>query len=114
MRYRLNTGSIAWIIHRSTGIALTLYIFVHLYVLGHLRDPAQYRSLMALMKNPLVKLGEAGLLALVVAHAFNGARLTLLDLGVSTRIHKALFWGAVATGGMLCLVGAWVFLGGGR
>ncbi|MBZ0155926.1 MAG: succinate dehydrogenase, cytochrome b556 subunit [Alphaproteobacteria bacterium] len=114
MRYKLRTGSLAWLIHRVTGVALTLYVFLHLYVLSHLRDPEEYEKLMAMMKNPLVKLSEVGLLALVTAHALNGVRVTLLELGLSTRLQKPLFWTAVAVGIVICLAGARVFLGGGH
>ena len=106
MRYRLQTGSFAWIIHRLTGIALTLYIFLHLYVLSSLRDPVGYETLMKVMKNPLVRLMEAGLLALVISHALNGFRLALIDMGVSTKAQKLLFWTAFALGSFVFILGA--------
>ena len=114
MRYKLQTGSFAWLVHRATGIALTLYIFVHLYVLSHLKDPAQYEALLKMMKNPLVKLGEVGLLGLVVAHAFNGIRVTLAELGAPTRLQKVMFLVAVVTGCILVAFGAVSILGGWR
>jgi len=85
MRYRWHTGSTAWLIHRITGVLLTLYIFVHLYVLSHLKDLDSYKKLLQLMENPLVKLSEIGLLALVLAHGLNGIRVTLLELGMPSR-----------------------------
>ncbi len=106
MRYRLQTGSFAWLIHRFTGIALTLYIFLHLYVLSSLRDPVRYEALMKAMKNPLVRLMEAGLLALVISHALNGFRLTLIDMGVSTGMQKLLFLIAFVLGSFLFVIGA--------
>ncbi len=106
MRYRLQTGSFAWIIHRLTGIALTLYIFLHLYVLSSLRDPVRYEALIKATKSPLVRLMEAGLLALVIGHALNGFRLTLIDMGVSTRMQKLLFWSAFVLGSFLLIIGA--------
>ncbi len=114
MRYKLRTGSLAWLVHRATGIALTLYIFVHLYVLSHLKNPARYESLMGLMRTPLVKLGEAGLLGLVVAHALNGIRLTLIDLGAPTGLQKLMFKIAVASGILIIVFGALPLIGGGR
>ena len=112
MRYRWHIGSFAWLIHRVTGILLTLYIFLHLYVLSHLKDPIQYESLMKLMKNPLVKLSEISLLALVIAHALNGFRLTLIDIGVSTSLQKPVFWMAVAIGALLFIIGSFPIVGG--
>jgi succinate dehydrogenase / fumarate reductase cytochrome b subunit len=112
LRYRWHTGSVAWIIHRLTGVALTFYLFVHLYVLSNLRDPERFEALMGLMKNPLVKVGEVGLLALVAAHAVNGVRLTAIDLGAPTRLQKPMFWAASLVFLGIIFVGAAVFLGG--
>ena len=106
MRYRLQTGSIAWLIHRLTGIALTLYIFLHLYVLSNLRDPAAYEAMIKLTDAPLVRLMETGLLALVVSHGLNGFRLALIDMGVSTKKQKLLFWTAFSLGAFVFMLGA--------
>lgn len=112
MRYKFYTGSFAWLLHRITGVSLTLYIFIHLYVLSHLKDPAKYKSLMAFMENPLVKLSEVALLALVITHAVNGSRLVLIDMGVPTKLHKPLFWAGALAGGALFVLGAWPIIGG--
>ncbi|MDA8241365.1 MAG: succinate dehydrogenase, cytochrome b556 subunit [Nitrospiraceae bacterium] len=106
MRYRLQTGSFAWVIHRLTGISLTLYIFLHLYVLSSLRDPAHYEALMKTMRTPLLRLLDAGLLGLVLGHGFNGFRLTLIDMGISTKLQKPLFWVAFVVGALLFILGA--------
>lgn len=111
MRYKLKTGSFAWLVHRLTGFVLTLYIFLHLYVLAHLKDPAGYASIMKVMQSPLVKLSEAGLLGVVVAHAFNGLRLTLIDLGMPTVRHKRLFWSAFAIGAAITVLGGVYIVG---
>ena len=112
MIYRWHTGSLAWLIHRVTGVALTLYIFLHLYVLSHIKDPVQFESLMNLFKNPFVKIGEIGLIVLVIAHSLNGLRLTLIDMGMSTRLQKPMFWTAFAIGIIILVFGAQPFIGG--
>lgn len=114
MRYKWHTGSVAWLIHRITGILLTLYIFLHLYVLSNLKDPESYREIMALMNHPLIKLSEVGLLGLVLAHALNGVRVTLLEFGVPTKLQKRLFWVAFTTGVILFIAGGMPILGGGH
>jgi succinate dehydrogenase / fumarate reductase cytochrome b subunit len=106
MRYKVQTGSFAWFIHRITGIALTFYIFLHLYVLSSLRDPARYEAVMNTMRTPFARLLEAGLLGLVIGHGFNGLRLTLIDMGISTKLQKPLFWAAFAVGAVLFILGA--------
>lgn len=112
MTYRWQTGSIAWFIHRASGVILTLYIFVHLYVLSHLADPEEYTALLGLLENPLVRLSEIGLLALVISHALNGIRLTIMDFGAPTKVHKTLFIIALIAGGILFLLGAWPIIRG--
>lgn len=112
MRYKLQPGSFAWIIHRISGVALTIYVVFHLYFFSGLKDPVIFESLKKLVDNPFLKFGEAGLLLLVIAHAFNGIRLILLDMGVPTQLQKTLFFIAALTGGMIFLIGAWPILGG--
>jgi succinate dehydrogenase / fumarate reductase cytochrome b subunit len=114
MRNRWHTGSAAWIIHRITGVLLTLYIFLHLYVLSSLKDPRKYESLMEAMDNPLIKTGEAMLLLLIIAHALNGVRLTLLDCGVASKYHKRLFCSAAVLAGIIFLAGVFPIIGGGH
>ncbi len=113
MRYRWQTGYVAWLIHRGSGVFLTLYIFAHLYILTHLKNPEKYAELLLLLKNPLVKLGEIFLLAMVIVHACNGIRLTMLDLGAPTRTQKTIFIVLVVLGGgTLFLLGVWPIMGG--
>ena len=114
MRYISQTGSFARMIQRISGIALTIYIFFHLYYLSSLRDSVRFESLRMFLDSPFVKFGEAGLLLLVIAHSFNGIRLILLDMGVPTRLQKTLFFIAALTGCMIFFIGAWPILGGSR
>ena len=105
-------GSIAWVIHRVTGVLLTLYLFAHLYILSHLKNPEEYAVLLELMKNPLVKLSEVGLLALVTIHALNGLRVTLLETGAPTKLHKPLLAAAALLAGVIIIFGAIPFFAG--
>jgi succinate dehydrogenase / fumarate reductase cytochrome b subunit len=113
MRYRLHAGSFAWLIQRLTGIVLTLYLFLHLYVLSSLKDPTYYTSMMKLMRSPLVRIGDAGLLGLVMGHACNGFRLTLIDLGVPTALQKKLFYAAFVIGALIFIAGSAPLIRGG-
>lgn len=96
LRYRWHTGFVAWLVQRLTGVLLTLYLFAHLYVLSHLREPAEFERLMELTHNPFAKLMELALMGVVAAHALNGARVMALELGAPTRLQKPLFWAAAA------------------
>lgn len=110
MRYKWNTGSLAWLTHRVTGIILTIYLIAHIYVLSHLKDQESYESIMEIMKNPLIKIGELILFAIVLKHAFAGLRITLLELGVSTKIHKHLAYLGALLVAVLWTFGAFYLL----
>ncbi len=110
MRYRWHTGSLAWLAHRITGIILSLYLVAHIYVLSHLKDPAEYNKLMELMKNPLLKIGELILFAIVLKHVFAGIRITLLEMGVSTKYHKSMAYIGAVFAFLIWIVGAFYFL----
>ncbi len=114
MRYRFQTGSFAWLIQRATGVFLTLYIFLHLYVLSSLKDPAHYAATLKLMRSPLLRISDAGLLGLVVGHALNGFRLTLIDLGVPTGLQKKLFYAAFVIGAVIFVAGSVPMIRGGQ
>lgn len=107
-RFRWSIGSFAHIAHRLTGIVLALYIFVHLYVLGHLRSQEEFQQLTEFARSPWVKALEAGLLAAVAAHALNGMRITLLELGLPSRHQKPLaIVAAVGLAGIVIATLAW-------
>ncbi len=105
MKYRPNTGFLAFLIHRGTGIILALFILPHLYILYFLKDPARYEAIRSFCARSAVRLSEAGLLALVLAHGLNGIRVLALESGASSRIHKILFWAALIAGLILLAAG---------
>ncbi|MBI5199101.1 MAG: succinate dehydrogenase, cytochrome b556 subunit [Nitrospirae bacterium] len=112
--YRWHTGSLAWALHRVTGILLFFYIFLHLYVINKLKDPEEYKATITFMNDPSIKLGEIALLGLVLAHALNGIRLTLIDIGVSTKLHKIIFWMSVCVGFVILIIGGLYILRGSK
>ncbi len=112
--YRWHTGSVAWFIHRLTGILLFFYIFLHLYVINKLKDPEEYKAAITVMNDPFIKLGEIALLGLVLAHSLNGIRLTLIDTGVSTKLHKVIFWASAGIGFVILTIGGLYILRGGK
>lgn len=107
MRYKRHTGSVAWLIHRITGVFLSLFIFFHFYGLSP-RAPFRSEALSGLMWHPFAAII---LLAVVVVHGLNGIRLLLMDAGIATRHQKLLFWLAAATGGVIIAFGSLPILG---
>jgi succinate dehydrogenase / fumarate reductase cytochrome b subunit len=89
--YRKHSGSWAWILHRITGLGLTIYILVHIIALtGLLKGPAAFNEEMKLFSSPLFVFGEWFLGVLVMFHAINGVRIVLIDLGNGARYHKEI------------------------
>jgi succinate dehydrogenase / fumarate reductase, cytochrome b subunit len=101
------SGMVAWTIQRVTGILLLVYLFLHVHTVSKLSaGPTAFNEAMATFANPFFKLLEIALLGVVVLHAFNGIRITLVDLGIGVRKQRHLFW--ILTVGM----GLLVFLAG--
>ncbi len=107
-RYGLNTGLFAWILHRLTGLALVLYLLLHLTVLSSLaKGPESFNSLMAKMNILLFKVLEVGLFGVFVFHGLNGIRVIMSDFGMESKYHKNLFWVIFSLVIILVLVGGY-------
>jgi succinate dehydrogenase / fumarate reductase cytochrome b subunit len=97
MLYRWRTGAIAWLFHRVSGLALMLYLALHIWVTHHVvQGPESFNWIMGLLSSFPFKLAEIALLAAIVYHTFNGVRILVIDFAQGSKYHKPLFWGAVA------------------
>jgi succinate dehydrogenase / fumarate reductase, cytochrome b subunit len=107
MRYRWQLGFWAFLLMRISGVALIVYLMMHIYVLSHLMDgQAAFDDLMKTVQNPLFKFGEVVLLGGVLYHALNGIRILWADFGSGALHHKAWFWAVVSFGIVVLIVGA--------
>jgi succinate dehydrogenase / fumarate reductase cytochrome b subunit len=94
---RRQTGSWAFALNRITAIGLTIYLFLHLTVLGRLaQGPGAYDEFLALTENPFIKLGEWAVGAAAVLHGLNGIRIILTSFGVGVTRQRQLFFGLMA------------------
>ena len=106
-RYRVRTGMFAWMAHRLSGIALVVYLAMHIWGLRAMTDRAAYNELIASYHAPLFKIGEFLLLAAVAYHAMNGLRIVLIDfLGWSPN-QKRLFWTLGIVTAIIIVVGGY-------
>lgn len=96
-------GMWSWVAHRVTGLLIFVFLLVHVLDTSLVRvSPEAYNDVIATYKNPIVGLGEAGLVAAVIFHAFNGLRLMAVDFWAKgTRYQRQLLWG---------VLGIWVLL----
>ncbi len=91
MRYVKHYGTWAYILHRLTGLALTAYIMIHIYLVSGVHDPESFQEEMALFKSLPFKLLEWGLFSVLIFHALNGIRIFIIDYFNGARFHKQLF-----------------------
>jgi fumarate reductase subunit D len=89
----------AFLAHRVSGVALTLFLPLHFWALGNaLQGEARLDSFLRWSEQPLVKCAEVILVLLLAAHLAGGVRLLMLEfmaLPVNvTAWHKTLLAGA--------------------
>ena len=90
-------GTWAFILNRITGLGLTLYLFLHLIMLGQLaRGPEAYDGFIAMVKNPIFLAGELLVVAAALIHGLNGIRIGITSFGIASGKQKQLFIGLMA------------------
>jgi succinate dehydrogenase / fumarate reductase cytochrome b subunit len=78
--YRGHPGQYSWILHRITGVAIILFLFMHVVdtaLIGW--GPEAYERVLRAYQNPLIHLLELGLVIAVLYHSINGFKITLID-----------------------------------
>jgi succinate dehydrogenase / fumarate reductase, cytochrome b subunit len=102
------TGMTAYALQRATGLFLLVYLFLHIHTIRELsRGPAAFNAALATFHHPLFKLLEIALLGIVILHALNGVRITILDLGLGHERQRRMFWAyAIGLGALIFLAGA--------
>src|SRR3989337_4346181 len=103
--YRSN-GFISFLLRRVTGIALVLYLFTHLWVIGAALQGSQvFDGRLAAVQTPFFKVAEVALLAAVFYHAFDGLRLLLVNWFKITDYRRGLFYAAFGLAAIMTLAG---------
>ena len=94
LRYRGSEGMLAWAFHRISGVAICVFILVHVFDIWLATVNAKlYDDLLVIYGSPLGRVGEALLGAAVLYHALNGLRIIIMDFWPSmTRYHRQLWY----------------------
>lgn len=100
--YRGHEGMWSWVAHRVTGVLIFLFLLVHVLDTALVRvSPEAYNAVIGTYKNPIMGLGEAGLVAAIAFHAFNGLRIILVDYSAKgAKYQRVMLWVVVG----LCVV----------
>lgn len=78
--YLGHEGQYSWLLHRVTGVAVILFLFVHIVdtaLVGW--GPEAYDKVVKAYHNPIVHLLELGLVIALLYHSLNGLKITLID-----------------------------------
>ena len=101
------SGMLAQVIQRATGLLLLVYLFLHIRTIYALRGgPAAFDRAVAEFRSPFFKLLEIALLGVVILHALNGLRITLIDLGAGESRQRRLFAWTLGAGALIFFAGA--------
>ena len=92
--YRGREGMWSWVAHRVTGVLIFFFLLVHVLDTALVRvSPEAYNAVIGTYQTPIMGIGEAGLVAAIVFHAFNGLRIILVDYwSKGAKHHRTLFW----------------------
>lgn len=104
---RAHANYAAFIVHRLSGLLLTLFLPLHFWALGTaIEGEARFAGFLRWADQPLVKATEFGLVVLLAAHLAGGVRLLALEfLGWQPRTKTV-----VAAGGGFALAVGLLFL----
>ena len=92
--YRGREGMWMWVVHRATGVAIFFFLLIHILDTSLVRiSPEDYNDVIASYHTPLYAIVEAGLVAAIILHAFNGVRIILVDRWTwALRHQRMLTW----------------------
>jgi len=102
-RARAHPAYWAFVVHRVSGLLLTLFLPLHFFALSQALDPAALDRFLSWTHHPLVRLTEGGIVVALAAHLAGGLRLLLVEL---------VGWRAEAQKSALALGAAFVFVVG--
>jgi succinate dehydrogenase / fumarate reductase, cytochrome b subunit len=93
-RYQTSATYLARILHRLSGLILTVYVLAYIWELGSIvRGGEQvFNATMAGFNTGFWRLTHALVIALVVLHALTGLRVLLFEAGVGLKFQRASFW----------------------
>lgn len=107
-----HTGQQAFGIHRVTGIALALYLPIHiiLHSTALIFGQEAYDRMAQGIENRLGFIIEYLIVSAVIVHMLNGIRILLIDFFPMARNHRRLFWGAAGISAIFLGISLMVFL----
>lgn len=96
--YKGREGQWAFFLHRLSGLAILLYLMLHIFSIGSMIFGEKFYMTIHHVYGLLpFRLGLIGIAALVAYHAFNGLRIILMDFtGFGVRMQRQTWYVALA------------------
>ena len=92
-------GGRSFALHRLTGLALVVYLYVHLGVLSMLLvGKSAWGSFLGIVTATGFLVLDVVLILGLLFHGLNGIRVALVGSGIGVRYHRAMFWTGAAVG----------------
>jgi succinate dehydrogenase / fumarate reductase cytochrome b subunit len=105
---RDSLGGWAFALNRLTGLALVLYLAIHLVVLSKLLGgQAGWDQFIALARTPLFLSLDVILIFGILFHGLNGIRVALVGTGIGVPGQKSFLRVLIALGVIILVVAAW-------
>ena len=93
VKYQGRFGQWAWIFHRISGLAVLLFLTVHIVDTSFVYfAPPLYEEALKLYKSVPFGIGEVLLMAAVLYHAANGIRVLLVDFFPRLTTRQREMW----------------------
>jgi succinate dehydrogenase / fumarate reductase cytochrome b subunit len=112
LRYRGSEGMLAWAFHRISGVAIWLFVVLHvidIYLVGG--NPEAYNEILAIYASPPGRVGEVLLGGALLYHALNGLRIILMDFWPAlTHYHRQLWYASWVIFAAVGIPGAFIIL----
>jgi succinate dehydrogenase / fumarate reductase, cytochrome b subunit len=110
MRYKVHQGSLAFMLHRLTGVMLIGYLIVHIMALTGLQDPIDFAEKMELLTHPIFQFFEYLLFLPILFHSLNGIRLVIVEwTDKGSKNHKKMLAAVYTVSAILAAIMAVVF-----
>jgi succinate dehydrogenase / fumarate reductase cytochrome b subunit len=96
--YKGQSGMWSWLFHRVSGLAILLFLFIHIVDISLLGfGPQVYDEGIAFFDTIIVRLLSLALIAAVLYHALNGVRIMFIDFWrKGVYYQKPMFAGVMA------------------
>ncbi|MBE3559672.1 MAG: succinate dehydrogenase, cytochrome b556 subunit [Ktedonobacteraceae bacterium] len=94
--YKGQSGMWSWLFHRVTGLALLLFLLIHIVDISLLSfGPPIYNAGIAFFDSIIARLLSLALIAAALYHALNGVRIILIDFWKKGVLYQKAMFAAV-------------------